>query len=181
MKRPKNIRRRELITRAELARRKGCSRSAVTQLCRGALADALVGRRIDANHPSVRQWLAGPDLAPTQSYANLLLEKRQAEVRRLNLQNLETEGRLISRDLVRTHVFGAIDAGNRRLLGDASKTIARRVYGLARSGAPIEEAERTVRELISSQLRFVQTTAVRVLQGGESTKSGDTEPAEAVG
>src|SRR5438874_13018817 len=94
---------RELITRAELARRKGVTRGAVTHACQGELAAAIVGRRLDANHELVRLWLAEPDGATTKTYVELLFQKRAAEVRRLDLLNAETEGRLISRDLVRAH------------------------------------------------------------------------------
>lgn len=90
--------------------------------------------------------------------------KTIADIREKELKSDETEGRLIERELVKTHVFGAIEAGNRRLLGDSPKTIARRLYALAKSGAPVEEAEAVVREIISSQLKPVKTTAVRVLR-----------------
>jgi hypothetical protein len=173
----------DLVTRAELARRKGVTRGAVTHACKTRLAAARVGRRIDANHENVRQWLSEPDDAPTKSYAALLLEKRAAEVQRLTLQNRETEGRLISRELVKTHVFGAIDAANRRLLGNASKTIAHRVSALARAGAPVEEIERTVRDIIAQNLQFVKVTATRVLRQGEresrNTKNESRAPTEA--
>lgn len=87
--------------------------------------------------------------------------KKISEIREKDLKNDETDGRLIDREFVRTHVFGAIEAGNRRLLGDAPKTIARRLYSLAKAGAPVEEAEAVVREIISSQLRPVKTAAAR--------------------
>lgn len=90
--------------------------------------------------------------------------KKISEIREKDLKNDETEGRLIERELVRTHIFGAIEAGNRRLLGDAPKTIARRLYALAKSGAPIEEAEGVVREIMASQLKPVKATAARVLR-----------------
>lgn len=94
----------------------------------------------------------------------LTARKTIADIREKELKSDETEGRLIERDLVKTHVFGAIEAGNRRLLGDSPKTIARRLYALAKSGAPLEEAEGVVREIISSQLKPVKATAVRVLR-----------------
>lgn len=90
--------------------------------------------------------------------------KKIEDIREKRLKNEETEGRLIERELVKTHVFGAIEASNRRLLGDAPKTIARRVYAQAKSGTTLEEAESTVREIISSQLRPVKATAARVLR-----------------
>ncbi len=90
--------------------------------------------------------------------------KKIADIRAADLKNDETVGRLIERELVKTHIFGAIEAGNRRLLGDTPKTIARRLYALAKSGAPVEEAEAVVREIISSQLKPVKADAARVLR-----------------
>lgn len=90
--------------------------------------------------------------------------KKLEDIREKELKNDETLGRLIERELVKTHVFGAIEAGNRRLLGDTPKTLARRLYALAKSGAPVEEAEAVVREVISSQLQPVKATAARVLR-----------------
>jgi hypothetical protein len=55
----------ELISRAELARRRGCSRAAVTLACRERLAAAVHGRQVDAAHPETRLWLAATDRAPT--------------------------------------------------------------------------------------------------------------------
>jgi hypothetical protein len=177
-RRKKKSAKRELISRAELARRKGCSRSAATQACQSRLAGAVVGRHVDAAHETVRQWLAETDGTRTESYADLMLRKRRAEVQRLELGNNQTAGMLISRDLVKTHLFSAIEASNRRLLTDAPKTIVRRVYALARSGAAIEEAERVIREIVSSHLKFVSVTATRVLRRGQRpsiTKPDDDE------
>jgi hypothetical protein len=78
--------------------------------------------------------------------------KKIEDIREKRLNNEEVQRALISRELVKTHVFGFLDAGNRRLLGDTPKTIARRLYALARSDAPIEEGEKLVREIIGSQL-----------------------------
>jgi hypothetical protein len=55
----------ELISRAELARRRGCTRAAVTQVCRERLAVAVQGKKVDAAHPETRLWLAGTDRGPT--------------------------------------------------------------------------------------------------------------------
>lgn len=103
--------------------------------------------------------------------------KKISDIREKDLKNAETEGRLISLALVKTHVFGAIESSNRRLLGDSPKTIARRLFAMARSGATIEDGEKVVREVISSQLKTVKTTAARVLRAGSSQMvdlQGDT-------
>ena len=78
--------------------------------------------------------------------------KKIEDIREKRLNNEEVQRALISRELVKTHVFGFLEAGNRRLLGDTPKTIARRLYALARSDQPIEEGEKLVREIIGSQL-----------------------------
>ena len=90
--------------------------------------------------------------------------KKIADIREKDLKNDETEGQLIDRELVKVHIFGAIEAGNRRLLTDAPKTISRRLYGLAKSGSAIEEAEKIVGDIIGSHLKPVKATAIRVLK-----------------
>lgn len=216
-----------LETRSALARLAGVSPAAITKACKGQLAGACTGKRIDLDHASVQEYLAKkgvtstpPPVAPArrretppaprpgktkkrgrpspapkpsvdrsaddedpESFLDMTLRdlterfgtetafkdwldarKKIADIREKDLKNDETDGRLIPRDLVRTHLFGAIEAGNRRLLGDSPKTIARRIYALAKSGAPVEEAESVVREIVSSQLKPVSDTAARVLR-----------------
>jgi hypothetical protein len=96
----------------------------------------------------------------------LAARKRISDIREKDLKNDERSGRLIPRELVRTHVFSHIEQSTRRLLQDAATTIARRVYAAAKAGLPVEEAENTVREIIGSQLRPVKASAARVLRGG---------------
>lgn len=101
----------------------------------------------------------------TQAFKDYLdALKKVVDIREKDLKNDETEGRLIERELVKTHVFGAIEAANRRLLTDAPKTVSRRIYALAKSGATLEEAEKTVREILSSTIAPVKATASRVLR-----------------
>lgn len=90
--------------------------------------------------------------------------KKQVSIREKELKNWESEGLLISREAVRTHVFGHIEGVNRRLLQDVPITIVRRVYALARSDTPPEDAERLVREILGSELRPVKEKAARALR-----------------
>lgn len=90
--------------------------------------------------------------------------KRIEEIREKRLKNEETEGLLIRVEPVKVLVFAVIDSAQRRVLSDAPRTIVRRVYAMAGSGTPVEEAERTVRELLGSILRPVKATAERVLR-----------------
>jgi RNA-binding protein YhbY len=87
-----------------------------------------------------------------------------AEIRGKDLKNAELEGQLISRELVKVHVFGAIEAANRRLLADAAKTIAQTLYPMARRGESVEDAEKVVRDIIGKILSPVKATAARVLR-----------------
>lgn len=90
--------------------------------------------------------------------------RKVADIRRLELRNAESEGRLIQRDFVRTHVFGYLNAVNLRLLRDTPRTLAQRVRALVRSDATTEELEAEIRERISSQLRNAKGLIARRLQ-----------------
>lgn len=86
-------------------------------------------------------------------------------IREKRLKNFATEGKLISRELVAQHVFGAIESANKRLLRDAPKTIASKLFDIARSSTgSLEEGERLCREEIASHLRPVKGTAARNLR-----------------
>lgn len=85
-------------------------------------------------------------------------------IREKRLKNGETEGSLISRELVKTFVFGAIEAANKRLLGDAAKTIASKVFNSVRAKGTLEEAQRIIRDEIGKQLKPLKTTAARRLR-----------------
>jgi hypothetical protein len=91
--------------------------------------------------------------------------KKIGEIREKDLKNDETVGRLIERDLVRTHVLSHIETSHQRLLQDASTNIARTMYKLAQGGHTIEEAEQTVRDIIGSHLSAVKLLAVKALRG----------------
>lgn len=90
-------------------------------------------------------------------------EKRE-RARKNYLDNEETEGNLISRELVQAQLFAAIDAVFRRLLQDTPKTVVRRMYAAANSGQSIEDSEGVVSELISSQLRPLKEDIARKLR-----------------
>lgn len=94
----------------------------------------------------------------------LVALKTIQEVRSKRLDNEETEGRLIERELVSTHIFSALENFHKRLLTDVVTTISQRLYGAAKGGVPLEEAKRIVRGIISEQLKPVKITAARVLR-----------------
>lgn len=90
--------------------------------------------------------------------------KKIEEILAKHLANEETEGRLISRDMVQTSVFGALGAMTRKLLRDSPKTIARKVYALHGAGRPIEEAEAVIRENLTAQFVPMKEQAARALR-----------------
>ena len=81
-----------------------------------------------------------------------------------DLKAAEMRGELITRDDVKTHIFGAFENSNLRLLSDAPKTISQRLKALFKSGGTIEEGEELVREINGSMLKGIKATAVRVLK-----------------
>ena len=86
------------------------------------------------------------------------------EIRFRQLKTAKEEGILIPRALVKTHIFGAIEASNVRLLSDTPKTLSERIYALAKAGGSKKEAEKIIKEIIGSQLKNVKVTATRVLK-----------------
>lgn len=85
-------------------------------------------------------------------------------IREKRLKNGETEGGYISRELVKVHLLGAMEASNKRLLGDAAKTITAKVANIIRSGGGLEQAQRAVRDEISKQIKPVKEKAARYLR-----------------
>ena len=86
--------------------------------------------------------------------------------REKRLANDEADGRLISREGVRAHVLGVIEACFRRLLQDTPRTLAMKLLGAAKGGATVEEAEQIVRDFVSSQLTPMKESAARALREG---------------
>src|ERR1043166_1063323 len=87
--------------------------------------------------------------------------KKTVDIKAKELANAELEGKLVPREWVMTHVFGALERMQKQLLQDAPKTIARRLYAMAKSGGSTEEAEKVVREIVSLNLRPAKETAMR--------------------
>lgn len=82
-------------------------------------------------------------------------------IKRLSVE--EKAGRLISRDLVKTHVFGVMEACNLRLLVDVPRTLSLRVSASVKAGASPTEVEKMFRAAVSKQLKASKRTVTRVL------------------
>ena len=110
-------------------------------------------RRIIELHGSVRSFRDWLDAM-----------NRIENMRKTRLDNDESEGRLIDRELVKAAVFGAIESAHRRLLQDTPKTAVARIYAAAKAGQPPEDAEKILRELITAQLKPLKSKAARSLR-----------------
>lgn len=91
-------------------------------------------------------------------------QKLAAESRMAERKDSALAGTLIDRELVRTHVFGAIEAGNRRLLQDFPKTASIQLMGAIQAGATKEEVERLLRDLVGKQIKPVKAAVSRTLR-----------------
>ena len=87
-----------------------------------------------------------------------------AEIEKRKLDIVKQRKEVISRDLVRLHIFGAIETGNLRLLNDLPGNLTRFVYNQAESGERVEMVEGSVRDMISQVLEDVKVTAERGLR-----------------
>lgn len=82
------------------------------------------------------------------------------------LANAQARGEVIPREFVRSNVIGLIDGVTSRLLSDTPKTLCRQLYSLARSGAPVEDAEKMIRQLLGKQLAGLKARAEKALLHG---------------
>lgn len=204
---PKRARR--LISRTDLARMAGVSQTAITKQCKRTLAAALVGDRIDLDHPAVQAYLAAhgrSDAAPPvttkpttrtarapttgakraragtaappppttspvderrQELDGLEVANARARLRERELRNAEAEGRLIPKEPIRAHIFGAISTLYKRLLEDVPNTLASRLLSAGRSGATHEEGKAVVIEVLRGQLEAVKAVATETLRDDE--------------
>lgn len=79
----------------------------------------------------------------------LKARKLLAEALRIETLLAEDRGRLVERELVKTHVLAYLDTLNTRLLSDIPRTVARQVSAQARAGEPLEAMQKTIREIMS--------------------------------
>ena len=93
--------------------------------------------------------------------------KAVKEIENINekrLKNAETQGKLVSRELVKLGVIGPIDAAHIKLLTDGSKTIARRVTAMHDAGRPLGDVEKFIIDQITSFIRPVKSKIQRALK-----------------
>lgn len=81
-------------------------------------------------------------------------KRHEGEARRIELQIAREEGALISRELVRVHVLGAIEAAHRRLLSDWCISLATQLPALA--SRPIDARVR----VLQSSVELILSAAI---------------------
>jgi len=86
------------------------------------------------------------------------------DIQATRLRNAEREGQLVARELVRTHVLGAVDTLCVQLLSDTTRTIARRLRVMVSSGRDEVECERFVRDTLESVIKPAKARALRGLR-----------------
>lgn len=95
---------------------------------------------------------------------NWMIALREKEnIRAKRLSNEETEGLSIPRSFVVVHILSHLEETNKRLLGDMPKTLVRRLFAMAHSGATAADGEREAREAVSSHLNAVRQKITKTI------------------
>lgn len=87
-------------------------------------------------------------------------------------------GGVYPRAFVHTHILGLINGFNLRLLGDTPKTLCREIYALAKTGRPLEEAERIARQTLGKQLASVKSRVEKAIQNAGLTGDNPGRPGQ---
>jgi hypothetical protein len=96
---------------------------------------------------------------------NWMIALREKEnIRAKRLDNEETEGQAIPREFVVVHILSLLEETNKRLLGDMPKTLVRRLFALANTGATATDGEREAREAVSSHLDAVRQKIAKTIR-----------------
>lgn len=80
------------------------------------------------------------------------------------LKNAETEGRLVSRELVKSGILDRIDAVFTRMLTDGAKTIASRAQAMAKAGDDIVDIRAMVEDTLGSFIRPAKVKMTEALR-----------------
>ncbi len=111
----------------------------------------------------------------------LLSLKTTEDIDAKRLDTAIKRGAVYPRAFVHTHILGLINGFNLRLLGDTPKTLCREIYALAKTGRPLEEAERISRKLLGKQLESVKSRTEKAIQNAGLTSGNPGRPGHAGG
>jgi len=87
-----------------------------------------------------------------------------AQIRERDDKHRREEGSVITRELVQTHVMGALEKLSRHLAKPVPDTVAARVIDMHDGGKPIEEIRRVAREIMGAELRATWSAVAKVLR-----------------
>ena len=79
------------------------------------------------------------------------------------LKNAQTQGELVSRELVKIGIIEPIDAAHIKLLTDGAKTITRRVTAMHSAERELDDIEKFVKDQITSFIRPLKAKVKRAL------------------
>ena len=80
------------------------------------------------------------------------------------LKNAEAEGKLISRDLVKTAVIDRVDGVFTQMLTDGVKTIGSRAHTIATAGGGVQEVQKMVEDQLSSLIRPAKVKMIQAIR-----------------
>lgn len=122
-------------------------------------ADESIDRYLDMTVREIRSTFGG-----VEALTNWITVRKQLEdIRGREIMNAEREAKVIPRELVRAHVFGALDTLTGRLLLDVPRTLAARVLALLTAGEGLEKAEAMIREVVSVQIKNAKAEIVKAI------------------
>lgn len=123
---------------------------------------------IDTNIRSVYRLTLGEiveHFGTKQQFADWIKQAKELEeVHIKRLKSAVTEGKLVSRQLVKDGVFDPIDTCFRKLLTDGAKTIARRLHTMVEAGGSVDASEKYVRDQMTSHIRVMKAKVKRTLK-----------------
>lgn len=89
---------------------------------------------------------------------------RIESILKIRLENDVKAGRVVEREWIEKHIFGAMDGAWRNVVTDAAKTSAARAVTMTKSGSTLEEIETMTREVNSSHLSPVRDKIIKLLE-----------------
>jgi|GEM_PF-3080348 len=99
---------------------------------------------------------------------NWLIALREKEnIRAKRLSNEETEGQLVPREFVFVHMVALLEELFKRLIGDLPKSLVRRLFSMAHTGASHAEGEREAREAVSTHLDAAKAKISKTIRDAE--------------
>lgn len=95
---------------------------------------------------------------------SLELETKRERLRERQLKNELSEGKVILREEVAAHIFGALATMFKRFIEDVPHTAVSRLYSAARAGESLEAGKAIFVEIVQGQLEAVKAQAIETVR-----------------